>query len=116
APYVRVLFFLVLRRPPRSTLFPYTTLFRSGVGPDAGRPAPCGGRPRDHAPAGQGLLLPRDGRDAGGTPCPLRAQGARLAVGEGAAGPFPPLGQAHLLARDALDHEHQALRSAPLLA
>src|SRR5438105_14650154 len=25
-------FFLMLRRPPRSTLFPYTTLFRSGVG------------------------------------------------------------------------------------
>src|SRR5690606_40989450 len=25
----RCLFFLVLRRPPRSTLFPYTTLFRS---------------------------------------------------------------------------------------
>src|SRR5688572_32731185 len=24
-------FFLVLRRPPRSTLFPYTTLFRSGT-------------------------------------------------------------------------------------
>src|SRR5947209_12566913 len=24
-------FFLILRRPPRSTLFPYTTLFRSGV-------------------------------------------------------------------------------------
>src|SRR5438477_8969792 len=24
-----VLFFLVIRRPPRSTLFPYTTLFRS---------------------------------------------------------------------------------------
>src|SRR5205823_14131360 len=23
-------FFLILRRPPRSTLFPYTTLFRSG--------------------------------------------------------------------------------------
>src|SRR5438874_13385846 len=23
-------FFLVIRRPPRSTLFPYTTLFRSG--------------------------------------------------------------------------------------
>src|SRR5947207_8559900 len=29
---VRFLFFLMLRRPPRSTLFPYTTLFRSGVG------------------------------------------------------------------------------------
>src|SRR5436189_5251024 len=27
-----VVFFLVLRRPPRSTLFPYTTLFRSGSG------------------------------------------------------------------------------------
>src|ERR1051325_11871534 len=28
-------FFLMIRRPPRSTLFPYTTLFRSDVG--AGR-------------------------------------------------------------------------------
>src|SRR3712207_9025422 len=26
-------FFLMIRRPPRSTLFPYTTLFRSGFGP-----------------------------------------------------------------------------------
>src|SRR3712207_9414536 len=26
---VPVLFFLMIRRPPRSTLFPYTTLFRS---------------------------------------------------------------------------------------
>src|SRR3712207_8048263 len=25
-------FFLMIRRPPRSTLFPYTTLFRSDVG------------------------------------------------------------------------------------
>src|SRR3712207_9149737 len=25
-----MLFFLMIRRPPRSTLFPYTTLFRSG--------------------------------------------------------------------------------------
>src|SRR3989442_16019866 len=25
-------FFLMIRRPPRSTLFPYTTLFRSGCG------------------------------------------------------------------------------------
>src|SRR2546425_1822332 len=35
-------FFLMIRRPPRSTLFPYTTLFRSpgdrpGAGPVAGR-------------------------------------------------------------------------------
>src|SRR3712207_8673641 len=29
------LFFLMIRRPPRSTLFPYTTLFRSGLaGPE----------------------------------------------------------------------------------
>src|SRR5947208_12148530 len=27
--YVRFFFFLFIRRPPRSTLFPYTTLFRS---------------------------------------------------------------------------------------
>src|SRR2546421_12014855 len=27
-------FFLMIRRPPRSTLFPYTTLFRTWSGPD----------------------------------------------------------------------------------
>src|SRR5258705_1706050 len=27
-------FFLMIRRPPRSTLFPYTTLFRSGHQPE----------------------------------------------------------------------------------
>src|SRR3712207_9231720 len=26
---VKIFFFLMIRRPPRSTLFPYTTLFRS---------------------------------------------------------------------------------------
>src|SRR3989454_11763209 len=30
-PTVPFFFFLMIRRPPRSTLFPYTTLFRSGV-------------------------------------------------------------------------------------
>src|SRR5437870_8260199 len=29
ADYLLLFFFLMLRRPPRSTLFPYTTLFRS---------------------------------------------------------------------------------------
>src|SRR5689334_24198530 len=29
-PLLYLLFFLMIRRPPRSTLFPYTTLFRSG--------------------------------------------------------------------------------------
>src|SRR3712207_1726665 len=28
--YIIIFFFLMIRRPPRSTLFPYTTLFRSG--------------------------------------------------------------------------------------
>src|SRR5690348_17788018 len=31
-----MLFFLMIRRPPRSTLFPYTTLFRSGGPGEAG--------------------------------------------------------------------------------
>src|SRR5256885_9010934 len=31
-------FFLMIRRPPRSTLFPYTTLFRS---PPSSRPSNC---------------------------------------------------------------------------
>src|SRR2546430_4111920 len=38
-------FFLMIRRPPRSTLFPYTTLFRSrqvGDGPGDPGPAPQG--------------------------------------------------------------------------
>src|SRR6266540_5935067 len=35
----RVFFFLMIRRPPRSTLFPYTTLFRPRRAP-----APASGR------------------------------------------------------------------------
>src|SRR3712207_7763981 len=31
-------FFLMIRRPPRSTLFPYTTLFRSAIGLNAFEP------------------------------------------------------------------------------
>src|SRR5258707_12879929 len=49
-------FFLMIRRPPRSTLFPYTTLFRSGLheahrgGSLGGRSLPCSlGCPCDHA-------------------------------------------------------------------
>src|SRR5260370_14569859 len=35
-----IFFFLMIRRPPRSTLFPYTTLFRSPLseGPSADQP------------------------------------------------------------------------------
>src|SRR5688572_33387242 len=35
-------FFLMIRRPPRSTLFPYTTLFRSTKSLHAGRTAQSG--------------------------------------------------------------------------
>src|SRR3712207_7235124 len=53
-------FFLMIRRPPRSTLFPYTTLFRSVGGPP-GRLAvrhlePHPGRPGDRHRLLQGRL------------------------------------------------------------
>src|SRR5262247_4726043 len=35
--YSAFFFFLMIRRPPRSTLFPYTTLFRSPAATRAGR-------------------------------------------------------------------------------
>src|SRR2546427_3810018 len=38
-------FFLMIRRPPRSTLFPYTTLFRSLRGLGIHLPQPLGHRP-----------------------------------------------------------------------
>src|SRR5260221_12228055 len=38
-----VFFFLMIRRPPRSTLFPYTTLFRSRAGRDDGGFGRAGG-------------------------------------------------------------------------
>src|SRR5256885_5793036 len=48
------LFFLMIRRPPRSTLFPYTTLFRSGrrPGPPGSAVVSCARSrgPRDDAP------------------------------------------------------------------
>src|SRR3712207_7800236 len=53
---VKIVFFLMIRRPPRSTLFPYTTLFRSQasvvpLGADRhARDAPrAGARPRRRA-------------------------------------------------------------------
>src|SRR5438874_10389018 len=38
-------FFSMIRRPPRSTLFPYTTLFRSHSSTVAGRSSRAGARP-----------------------------------------------------------------------
>src|SRR5256886_10367478 len=39
-------FFLMIRRPPRSTLFPYTTLFRSPAAQDRRPPGDLRGEPR----------------------------------------------------------------------
>src|SRR3712207_9425800 len=58
-------FFLMIRRPPRSTLFPYTTLFRSVLLAEARRvPGEAGAlgllesvqRPRGDAAAGGGVV------------------------------------------------------------
>src|SRR2546422_1644075 len=50
-------FFLMIRRPPRSTLFPYTTLFRSHRGP---RRDPRGsGRIDAHHPVDRASMRPR---------------------------------------------------------
>src|SRR3712207_7266839 len=56
-------FFLMIRRPPRSTLFPYTTLFRSG-GAGGGQP---GGQPPgagEDVGAGAVVRPPEAGRAA----------------------------------------------------
>src|SRR3712207_7497952 len=60
----------MIRRPPRSTLFPYTTLFRSPLAVGEELEAALGGHPRvrdaragragDHAAARDGLLLVAD--------------------------------------------------------
>src|SRR3712207_8557775 len=65
--FIRV-FFLMIRRPPRSTLFPYTTLFRSRLGEWLG----CGARAPIHVwrPSfSRRLRAARDGL------CPLRSLG-----------------------------------------
>src|SRR3712207_8311078 len=66
-------FFIKKRQPPRSTLFPYTTLFRSGRRDRHrsllrhGRHAGAGGP--DRRPAQRGVAC-REGNDAGGAPAP----------------------------------------------
>src|SRR2546422_10524554 len=84
-------FFLMIRRPPRSTLFPYTTLFRSATvpaHPQSGAGIPPGGAPPDRGRAllrhgarlGVGLghqVAPRRGPGSGGVP-PAAAQLGRI--------------------------------------
>src|SRR5689334_24120664 len=51
---VYIFFFLMIRRPPRSTLFPYTTLFRSRLGAGPERQAGSLGGARAAGPRGEG--------------------------------------------------------------
>src|SRR5262245_65384761 len=55
----------MIRRPPRSTLFPYTTLFRSER--RSARPQRPVATPPDYGPGvGRGAgVVPREGRDRG---------------------------------------------------
>src|SRR5439155_13880138 len=93
----RPFFFLMIRRPPRSTLFPYTTLFRSllssGGKTRRARAPPPGGRPPMPAPGPDhrrttcrhwGLCVPRSGTHGPECnaatedfPCPLFDGGGR---------------------------------------
>src|SRR2546421_7586939 len=61
----------MIRRPPRSTLFPYTTLFRSEL--VARRHAP-----RDRRPHGLGQVLVAGGRGKHDTPGPSERRGRHL--------------------------------------
>src|SRR3712207_7466889 len=55
-------FFLMIRRPPRSTLFPYTTLFRSrGLPEDRARAALDGAAAKVRAVAGEYLYAEESG-------------------------------------------------------
>src|SRR6266542_4116408 len=61
---ILIFFFLMIRRPPRSTLFPYTTLFRSAC---RDPPAPTAS-PRPQAPSDEGARC----RSPAAPPAPVR--------------------------------------------
>src|SRR5690606_31863064 len=66
--YLSFCFFLMIRRPPRSTLFPYTTLFRSygGIGEGCGSGKPVGGGDvKADAGSDEVRLEPHYGQDGG---------------------------------------------------
>src|SRR2546426_1440386 len=78
---VAAVFFLMIRRPPRSTLFPYTTLFRSPRAP-RGRGASSGAAAADvdtrRAPRGQVGRQPRAGGGHDACPHPQDRKSTRL--------------------------------------
>src|SRR6266481_8997744 len=76
-------FFLMIRRPPRSTLFPYTTLFRPRPGPPGAFRAHGGGLPRAGREAGRARRPLRDGGRA--VPPPDGHASQEAGAGRGAA-------------------------------
>src|SRR6266702_6384895 len=95
-------FFLMIRRPPRSTLFPYTTLFRSGqdrifaagdigVNPDDPTPQLAQPRSEEHTSELQsrGQLvcrLLRENKNSGGGHIWWRKEKSSIVVRPGASG------------------------------
>src|SRR5260221_11702198 len=88
-PLLAFFFFLMIRRPPRSTLFPYTTLFRSpGAGPEPAAGLPAGA-------AAHGLAA---GGAAAHLGVPQRVQELRRVLDHRPSGvgrPGPPTGGLH---------------------
>src|SRR3989449_11186208 len=74
--YFYIFFFLMIRRPPRSTLFPYTTLFRSSATARVS-PGSAPGGARTPSPFGDRL------------PPPLRSPSLARRLGEDSARPRP---------------------------
>src|SRR3712207_819857 len=114
----------MIRRPPRSTLFPYTTLFRSaelGDALDGGRPAEALDQLRDlrgrdelEAVLGQGVAdVGADGADqwAGRRPAlPVPAVGTGVG---GQVGQQPAVGVGHLASPRAVRRRRCSARSRP---
>src|SRR3712207_8297388 len=71
-----VFFFLMIRLPPRSTLFPYTTLFRSPAPASAPRSLTARARPgRRPPPSGPRVAARKSSRHHGGdVPGSLRSE------------------------------------------
>src|SRR2546430_3840378 len=68
----------MIRRPPRSTLFPYTTLFRSGSGSPQRSPAANRDVPADLDPAGAPPPGPFEGTGPAAQDSGRRSRGGPL--------------------------------------
>src|SRR2546426_3889980 len=93
-----IFFFLMIRRPPRSTLFPYTTLFRSPAGDRRVAAAAAGARHARHcsglSPA-RGLAVPPGAGRGGGSGAGAPPRGGLRGGGRGGrAGGAPRTGEA----------------------